>query len=181
MLTREHLLQLEGWVIDRNPIQRDARCLIQSQLKSIERLPVSSMGLDQTPEKDLLSKVYSAYRYWATFRSEGSLKSSRFITLSPPCEIKRLQTKLCPIYPNCQIWLTSSKGKITCLWQQRQTRIHFKVSKDYTKKKCQTAYVFLGFFLTAASQNDSFLRREKATSVSKRTKENLGNEIKKRE
>lgn len=112
MLTRDHLLRFEGWVTDRDAVQIDARCLIQSQLKSIERLPVSSMGLDRTPEKDLLSRVCSAYRRCATFSTEGSLKSSRFIALLPPCEIKLLQIILCPTSPDCQIRLTSSKGKL---------------------------------------------------------------------
>lgn len=133
MLTRDHLLQFEGWAIDRNTIQRDARCLIQSQLKSIERLPVSSMDLDQTSEKELLAEVYSAYRHWATFSSKGSLKSSGFNTILPPSETTLLQIILCPIYTDCQIWLTSSKGRLPAC-DSRQTHIHFKVSKEYEKK-----------------------------------------------
>jgi len=145
MLTGDHLLRFEGRVTDRNTIQTDARCLIQSQLKSIERLLVSSMGLDQTPEKDLLSKVYSAYGYRATFSSEGSLKRSRFIMLLPPCEIKLLQIILCPIYSDCHIWLTSSKGKLpACDSTDRHVYIS-KSLKSTEGKKCQTANVFLAF------------------------------------
>lgn len=174
MLTRDHLLHFEGWVIDRNTIQIDARFLIQSQLKSIERLPVSSMGLDQTPEKDLLSKVYSAYRYWATFSSEGSLKRSRFITLLPPREMKLLQITLCPIYNDCQIWLTSSKGKLPAC-DSKDRHVYISKSLRVQKEKMPKFWCFASLFVIATSQNDSFLRRGKARPISERTKENWGN------
>lgn len=145
MLTRGQLLQFEGWVIDRNTIQIDARWLIQSQLKSMERLPVSLMGSDQKPEKDLLPKVYSAYRHWAALSSEGSLKRSRFITLLPPCEIKLLQTILCPIYSDCQIWLTSSKGKLPAC-DSTASHVHTAQSLQRKERKhAKLLNVFLAF------------------------------------